>query len=259
MRPWIFDRLAFGLAAAVLGAACSSHSTGEAAPAPAPASATADTSAAPTTPADTAAASRPAAAPTTGASATGADSTAHDSSAAAPGARDTASEQATEMNPNPGGTSSAGGTSATASSGTADSSYVQYDPGSKTVTFRLVAGPFTFDGYSNGGATLTVPPGTNNVWNFEQGDGTPHSAEIESGEGPLPNSGGNPAIPRAYTNKVVEGLPQGATDVIKFTAPAQGTYRIICGVPGHAVGGMWIWFKIDPSAKTPSLTATPKK
>ena len=51
----------------------------------------------------------------------------------------------------------------------------------------------------------------------------------------MPNSGGDPAIPRAYTNKVVEGLPQGATDVIRFTAPDSGTYRIFCGVPGHGL------------------------
>ena len=72
----------------------------------------------------------------------------------------------------------------------------------------------------------------------------------------MPNSGGDPAIPRAYTNKVVEGLPQGATDVIRFTAPDSGNFRIICGVPGHALGGMWIWLKIDPAAKAPSFGPT---
>jgi hypothetical protein len=72
----------------------------------------------------------------------------------------------------------------------------------------------------------------------------------------VPNSGGDPAIPRAYTNKVVEGLPQGANDVIRFTAPDSGSYRIICGVPGHALSGMWIWLKIDPAAKEPSFGAT---
>jgi hypothetical protein len=145
---------------------------------------------------------------------------------------------------------------AVAAAAPSDSGYVTYDGASKTVTFRLVAGPFQFNGFGNGGGTLTVPPGSHNVWNFEQGDGTPHSAEIASGTGPLPNAGGDPAIPRAYTNKVVEGLPQGATDVIKFTAPDTGTYRIICGVPGHALSGMWIWLKIDPAAKAPTFGAT---
>ena len=140
----------------------------------------------------------------------------------------------------------------------ADSQWVTWDAGTKTVTFRLVAGPFDWNGYSNGGATLTVPSGTTNVVNFEQNDGTPHSAEIGSGTGPIPSSGGDPAIPRAYTNKVVEGLPQGAKDVMRFTAPDNGTFRIICGVPGHALSGMWIWFKVDPAAKTPSFGPTPK-
>ena len=137
----------------------------------------------------------------------------------------------------------------------ADSQYLKYDAATNTVTFLLVAGPFSFNGFTNGGATLTVPARSNNVINFEQNDGTPHSAEIASGTGPVPNSGGNPAIPRAYTNKLVEGLPQGAKDVMTFTAPDSGTYRIICGVPGHALSGMWIWYKVDPAAKTPSFGA----
>jgi plastocyanin len=140
----------------------------------------------------------------------------------------------------------------------ADSEYVTWDPATKTVTFRLVAGPFDFNHFTNGGGTLTVPAGSTNVWNFLQNDGTPHSAEVASGTGPIPNSGGDPAIPRAYTNKVVEGMVQGATDVIRFTAPDTGSYRIICGVPGHALSGMWIWLKIDPAAKAPSFGATPK-
>jgi plastocyanin len=140
----------------------------------------------------------------------------------------------------------------------ADTQWVKYDAATHTATVRLVAGPFNFNGYTNGGATLTVPPHSDNVINFVQNDGTPHSAEIASGTGPIPNAGGNPAIPRAYTNKVVEGLPQGATDVMRFTAPDNGTYRIICGVPGHALSGMWIWYKVDPAAKTATFGATQK-
>jgi plastocyanin len=138
----------------------------------------------------------------------------------------------------------------------ADSGYVRYDPATKTVTFRLVAGPFLFNGFGSGSATLTVPPGSTNVWNFVQADGTPHSAEVASGTGQLPNSGGDPAIPRAYTNKVVEGLVQGGTDVLRFTAPDSGTYRIVCGVPGHALSGMWLWLKVDPAAKAPTFGPT---
>ena len=186
--------------------------------------------------------------PATGPAPTSAESTA----APAPGAH--ADPAASHPEPQAGMSLPA---AADSNSGTpADSGYVQYDPKTKTVTFRLVAGPFQFNGSSNGGATLTVPPGTTNVWNFEQSDGTPHSAEIASGSGPLPNSGGDPAIPRAYTNKVGEGLAQGAKDVIRFTAPDSGSFRIICGVPGHALSGMWIWLKVDPAAKEPAFGAT---
>jgi len=155
-------------------------------------------------------------------------------------------------------TSLAARTSATAAADTGDTTqYLSFNAASNTVTFKLVAGPFVFNGFGGGQATLTLPPKSNVVINFVQDDGTPHSAEVDSGEGPVPNSGGNPAIPRAYTNKVIEGLPQGATDQMKFTAPDSGKYRIICGVPGHATGGMWIWMAIDPSAKTPSFGKTP--
>jgi hypothetical protein len=136
--------------------------------------------------------------------------------------------------------------------------WVTYDAATNTVTFKLEAGPFSFNGFTSGGATLTVPPKSTVVMNFVQNDGTPHSAEVASGEGPLPNSGGDPAIPRAYTNKVVEGLPQGGKDVIRFQAPESGSYRIVCGVPGHALSGMWLWLKIDPAAKAPTFGATKK-
>ena len=48
-----------------------------------------------------------------------------------------------------------------------------------------------------------------------------------------------------------EGLPQEATDVMKFTAPDSGSFRIFCGVPGHGLSGMWIRFTVDPVAKAP--------
>jgi sulfocyanin len=134
--------------------------------------------------------------------------------------------------------------------------WLKYDAGSNTVTFELIAGPFNFNGFTNGGTTLTLPAKANVVINFVNKDGTPHSAEVVSGEGPIPNAATDPAIPRAYTNKVLEGLPQEASDAMRFTVPERGTYRIFCGVPGHGLSGMWIWMKVDPAAKTPSFGPT---
>jgi outer membrane biosynthesis protein TonB len=135
--------------------------------------------------------------------------------------------------------------------------WLSYDAATNTVTFELIGGPhgFQFNGYAGGGATLTLPSKANVVINFTNKDGTPHSAEIISGEGPLPNAGVDPAIPRAYTSQLLQGLPQEGGDVMRFQVPESGTYRIFCGVPGHGVS-MWIWMKVDPSAKAPSFGPT---
>jgi sulfocyanin len=141
---------------------------------------------------------------------------------------------------------------------TGPSQLVTYEPATNTVTFALEAGapgrsgPFNFDGYANGGATLIVPPKSTIVMNFVNQDATPHSAMIIADADPMPNMGGDPAIPGAYTKKAIEGIPQGGRDVMRFTAPASGSFRIFCAVPGHGLSGMWIRMKVDPSATMPS-------
>ena len=141
---------------------------------------------------------------------------------------------------------------------TAPSKWLSYDAATKTVTFALeagapgTAGPFNFNGYANGAATLVVPASSTVVLNFVNMDGTPHSAQVIADKDPMPNAGGDPAIPAAYTKDVTQGLPQGGKDVIRFTAPASGSFRIFCGVPGHGLSGMWIRLKVDPAAKSPN-------
>jgi sulfocyanin len=136
--------------------------------------------------------------------------------------------------------------------------WYSYDAATNTVTFKLEAGapgtsgPFNFNGYTNGAATLVVPAESKVVIHFVNNDGTPHSAALIPDTDPMPSMGGDPAIPRAYTKDLTQGIAQGGTDVIKFTAPASGAFRIFCGVPGHGFSGMWIRMKVDPSAKTPS-------
>jgi Sulfocyanin (SoxE) domain len=134
--------------------------------------------------------------------------------------------------------------------------WLSYDAATNTVTFELIAGPFTFNGHRNGGATLVVPSNAKIVMNFANKDGTPHSAIVIAGDGALPNAPTDPAIPRAYTTKVLQGLPQEATDVMRFPVPENGTYRVVCGVPGHALSGMWIWLKADPAVKRPTFGPT---
>lgn len=134
--------------------------------------------------------------------------------------------------------------------------HANWEAKTSTATLDLIAGPFTFNGGSNGSVTFTVPAKANVVVNFVNKDGTPHSAEVVSGEGPVPEQAGDPVIPRAYTNKLHEGMPQEATDVMKFTMPESGRYRFFCGVPGHGSSGMWIWLVADPAAMTVSFGPT---
>lgn len=143
------------------------------------------------------------------------------------------------------------------------SEWLTWDAATNTATFKLVAGapgaksPFNFDGYTDGEATLVVPGGAHVVVNFVNEDGTPHSAEvIGDGKAPIPNMGGDPAIPAAYTRDVTQGLAQFGKDVMRFTAPDHGEYRIFCGVPGHGLSGMWIRFLVDPAAETASFGPT---
>ena len=96
---------------------------------------------------------------------------------------------------------------------TAPSKWLSYDAATKTVTFALEAGA----------------PGASGPFNFL--DGTPHSADLIADTDPMPNMGGDPAIPAAYTTDVTQGLPQGGKDVMRFTAPPSGSFGIFCGRP----------------------------
>ena len=142
-----------------------------------------------------------------------------------------------------------------------DPAWLKWNSTTHTVTFQLIAGipgkaksPFNFNGYTDGELTLEVPLNSTVVLNFRNDDGTPHSAEVIAEKFPLPNMAPDqPAIPRAYTKSVVEGLPQGGTDVVRFTAAPAGNYLIFCGVPGHGLSGMWIRFKVSADATAPSM------
>jgi sulfocyanin len=145
----------------------------------------------------------------------------------------------------------------------ADSTWLSYDSTSNTVTFRLVAGapgaksPFNFDGFTGGEATLLVPAGATVIMPFVNNDGTPHSAIVASGTDPIPNMAGDPAIPRAYSRNATQGLAQGQKDTIRFKAEPSGSYRITCGVPGHALSGMWIWLEVSRDLSVPILKRGP--
>ena len=152
-----------------------------------------------------------------------------------------------------------------AKAATADSQRVTYDAATKTVTFALVAGapgsttgPFNFNGYTSGGAALTVPGRKQRGDQLRQQGRHAPQRRGHLGDGPIPNVGGDPAIPRGlHQQGHPRAWPREATDVMRFTVPEPAArIRIFCGVPGHGLSGMWIWMKVDPAAKAPSFGPT---
>ena len=145
-----------------------------------------------------------------------------------------------------------------------DPTWLSFDAAAKTVRFQLIAGltglngALNYNGFRDGGLTLVVPIGWKTEIAFRNHDGMlPHSAEVIAPQTPLPTQPVGPAIPRAFTLKLAEGLPSEATDTMLFAAQPAGEYLIICGVPGHGAAGMWIRLRISATAKTPALLLTP--
>ena len=149
-----------------------------------------------------------------------------------------------------------------------DPTWLSFNAAARMARFQLIAGltglngALNFNGFSDGGLTFVVPVGWQTEIDFRNHDGMlPHSAEIINPSTPLPVQSVAPAIPRAFTLSLDQGLVSEATDTMRFTAQPAGDYLIFCGVPGHGAAGMWIRFQVSASAKTPALllTAAPGK
>jgi len=141
-----------------------------------------------------------------------------------------------------------------------DPKWLSFDAAARTARFQLIAGltglngALNFNGFSDGGLTFAVPVGWQTEIDFRNHDGMlPHSAEIINPSTPLPVQSVAPAIPRAFTLRLDEGLVSEATDTMRFTAQPAAEYLIFCGVPGHGAAGMWIRFQVSAIAKTPAL------
>ena len=153
---------------------------------------------------------------------------------------------------------------ATAQLQSVDLTWLSFDTAAKTVRFQLIAGltglngALNFNGFRDGGLTLVVPVGWQTEVDFRNHDGMlPHSAEVIAPRTPPSALPGDPAIPRAFTLKLAEGLPSEATDVVRFAAQPAGEYLITCGVPGHGAAGMWIRLRVSATATTPELLPAP--
>jgi sulfocyanin len=143
------------------------------------------------------------------------------------------------------------GQRAHANSSMADPVFVRWDPGSKTAELTITANynednaGFNFDGYHAGGLTITVPIGAKVNVSFTYKASLPHSVVItpfasHTAAGNFPTAFPGSESPNPSSGKASLKVAQTFT----FTASKAGTYAIVCGVPGHALGGMWDILKV---------------
>jgi len=118
-----------------------------------------------------------------------------------------------------------------------------------------VGGGLNFNGYNRGGMTITIPQGwTVNATFKNLAVQSPHSAVVTTaGETKKPQPDTTGVFPGSATPRASQGITSG-TQYFDFKPDKQGTFVLLCGVPGHAVGGQWNYVKVvGPNAK-PSIT-----
>lgn len=115
-------------------------------------------------------------------------------------------------------------------------------------------GGFDFNGYQRGAMTVTVPTGWQIVVHFENAQVLPHSLVVlPSGAHQQSAPSATPAFSGAATKNRAAGLPKGVKETVTFEASRAGTYEFICGVPAHAVVGMWDILVVSATANAPSV------
>lgn len=151
--------------------------------------------------------------------------------------------------------------SAVVTSGDSLPDWISVDAAARTVTLTLevsrpAGAPLArINGEHDGSVQVVVPRGWTVQWRWKNLDETgPHSLVVMVEREKLPMEGGRASFTNAMSRSVTAGLPPGGTDNTTFVAEDAGWYWVLCGVPGHAIGGEWIGLKVDPAATGVSVT-----
>ena len=152
----------------------------------------------------------------------------------------------------------------TTQSAAIDCNWLTVDTTTKIATLQVTAGltqlngGLNFNGFNDGKLTFTVPTNWTVVIRFTNKDpNLPPSAEVVDTTTPMPAGPVEPpALPRAMTARLMQGLGAGEADSMRFVATKPGSYMIFCAVPGHGLAGMWIRFKVSATEKRPTLAPT---
>lgn len=136
--------------------------------------------------------------------------------------------------------------------------FLAFDPVGRIVWFDLIAGydgangSLNFNGGQSGSHTLVVPAGWRVEVRFANRDhDLPHSATVVRYIDPIPVMAPSAFFPGAFSVSLEEGIAEGRTDTFQFSADRQGRYLVMCAVPGHGQGGMWIRLEVSSTAERP--------
>ncbi len=138
--------------------------------------------------------------------------------------------------------------------------WMSVDKSDKTVQLTLDMGApsggseYNFNGYSKGHLVVTVPDGWTVKIKAKDVAKLHHSVEIVKARSHPPVHAVKPAFSGAETPNPKKGVKPGHSANFSFKADKPGKYWLMCGVPGHALGGMWDVLKVSKTAKTPSVS-----
>lgn len=121
-----------------------------------------------------------------------------------------------------------------------------------TVAQNSSSGQYNFNGAGKGALTVTVPQNWLVQIHFSNAADLPHSLLVQKTAPALPVQPGAPAFVGATTPNAASGQNTGQGADLQFRPTAPGRYWLICGVPGHAISGMWDYFVVSPAANAPS-------
>jgi sulfocyanin len=109
---------------------------------------------------------------------------------------------------------------------------------------------WNFNGAQYGEITITVPVGAQVTINFQNDDpNMAHSIGISPGFDTAPAMvDATPVFEGAISadpTSMTESTLPGESEVVTFTASEAGEYTMVCYIPGHAVSGMWVRFRVS--------------
>ncbi|HEV2357244.1 MAG TPA: sulfocyanin-like copper-binding protein [bacterium] len=136
---------------------------------------------------------------------------------------------------------------------------IGYQNGTHTVSLSLTAAQadgYNFNGYASGTLVVKVPTGsTVQVTMRNIAADVSHSLLVAPWDQRTKGSGFTPAFPGAASGDFETGITSHDPPLhFTFTARSAGTYTLLCGVPGHALIGMWDELDVVDGLSAPSAT-----